>query len=104
MATGYESISVSFSKKNSDVWDILTNKKKDITFNQNDYVCEAIRFYEKNKDKINQIANKEEIKRIVDERIEEFKQELLNNNIEIKKKDNDSYLENISDDINIDDD
>jgi len=103
MATGYDAISISFSKKNLDALKILTDKKKDITFNQNDYVCEAIRFYEKNKDKTNRIVTKEEIEKIVDERVTKL---LLDNNLNISKKELDDNigLESISDDINFDDD
>ncbi|WP_373845522.1 hypothetical protein [Clostridium sp.] len=103
MATGYESISVSFSKKNLDVWNILTKKKKDITFNQNDYICNAIRFYEKNKDKMNKIITKEEIEKIIDER---FSKLLLDNDLDISKKDINTNigLEHIPENINFEDD
>jgi len=103
MATGYDAISISFSKKNLDVLKILNEKKCDETFNQNDYVCEAIRFYEKSKDNINKIVTKEEIEKIVDERVTTL---LLDNNLDISKKEiNENIdLEDLSDDIDIDDD
>lgn len=42
---------LTFSKKNEDVKEILDNKSEKKGFIFTDYVCEAIRFYEKNKDK-----------------------------------------------------
>lgn len=73
-------ITLSFARKNKDVLEMLMEKKKSESFVQNDYICEAIRFYEKNKDKEFGAIDKEEIKRLVDERFEELKKELLNNN------------------------
>lgn len=48
------SFTFTFSRRNSDVRQILIEKKKsDPYFVTTDYICEAVRFYERNKDKIN---------------------------------------------------
>lgn len=48
----FKPITISFSNYNSDVAELLIEKKKDKRFKQNDYVCECIRFFEKYKDKV----------------------------------------------------
>lgn len=99
-------ITLSFAKKNKDVLEMLMEKKKSESFVQNDYICEAIRFYEKNKDKEFSSINKDEIRKLVDERFEELKKELLNNNELVVKIDsekesfNNEILEKNIDDIN----
>lgn len=43
---------LTFAKKNEDVKKLLAKKKEDKGFIVTDYICEAIRFFEANKDKI----------------------------------------------------
>ncbi|NFF59814.1 hypothetical protein FDB08_13085 [Clostridium botulinum] len=74
-------LTVSFSKKNLEIKELIEDKKEQIRgFEHSQYVCDAIRFFEKYKDKELGSIDKEEIKRLVDERFEELKKELLNNN------------------------
>nr|DAV25129.1 MAG TPA: hypothetical protein [Caudoviricetes sp.] len=59
-----------FSKKNEDVKDIIDNKKKsDKNFVKTDYMCDAVRFYEKYKDNFNNNTslNENDVIRIVNE-------------------------------------
>lgn len=46
-------ITITFAPKNDDVREILVELKKGKKVKLTDYICEAIRFYEANKDKIN---------------------------------------------------
>lgn len=46
-------ITITFAPKNDDVREILVELKKSKKVKLTDYICEAIRFYEANKDKIN---------------------------------------------------
>nr|UVN08409.1 MAG: hypothetical protein [Bacteriophage sp.] len=50
---------LTFSKKNEDIKELLAEKKKVKGFILTDYICEAVRFFEANKDKIehNQISS-----------------------------------------------
>lgn len=45
-------ITISLSKANSDVANLLIEKKENKRFKQGEYICKCIRFYEKYKDKI----------------------------------------------------
>lgn len=59
-----------FSKKNEDVKTILDKKKKlDVNFVKTDYICDAVRFYEKHKNNFNSTSslNEDDVKRIVNE-------------------------------------
>lgn len=78
-----KAITLSFSRKNEDIFNLLEDKKKDKGFNQNDYICEAIRFYEENKDKIASNLDEYRIKELIDKKIEELKKELMNGDISI---------------------
>lgn len=42
---------VSFSKKNTDVFEIIEEKRKEENIIISDYICECVRFYEKNHNK-----------------------------------------------------
>ena len=46
-------ITITFDPKNDDVREILVELKKSKKIKLTDYICEAIRFYEANKDKMN---------------------------------------------------
>lgn len=46
-------ITITFAPKNDDVREILVELKKSKKVKLTDYICEAIRFYEANKDKMN---------------------------------------------------
>ena len=71
-----KAITLSFSKKNEDVADLLEGFKSNVKgFNQNDYVCEAIRFYNTNKDKLLGNLSKEEILKLIDDRILQLRKE-----------------------------
>lgn len=50
---------LTFSKKNEDIKELLAEKKKVKGFILTDYICEAVRFFEANKDKTenNQISS-----------------------------------------------
>jgi len=98
-------ITLSFSRQNLDIAELLTKKKLDKSFNQNNYVCNAIRFYEKNKDKINNL-DQSIIEKIVDKKLETLKKDLINNGFTAtkEKKLDDSALEDNLSDINIEDD
>lgn len=99
-------ITVSFAKKNKDVLELLEAYKKDSSFVQNDYICEAVRFYEKNKDREFNTINKDEIRKLVDERFQELKNELLNDKESLvslddeKEQFNDAVLEENIQNIN----
>ncbi|EGT4141300.1 hypothetical protein P5F43_15010 [Clostridium perfringens] len=85
-----DSYILTFSRKNLDVKKII-NQKIDKERNIfTDYICEAVRFYEKYKDNINSFNNFdiEKIKVIIDERIEE---KLKN----FQLKDKDDKYENV---------
>ncbi|WP_039237500.1 hypothetical protein [Clostridium sp. K25] len=101
-------LTVSFSKKNLDVKNLIDSKKEQIEgFEHSQYICDAIRFYEENKNKtFDSTINADEIRKLVDERFEELKKELLNNNelvVEIdseKESFNNEILEKNIDAIN----
>lgn len=46
-------ITITFAPKNDDVREILVELKKSKKIKLTDYICEAVRFYEANKDKMN---------------------------------------------------
>lgn len=72
MAKRPGSLILTFSKKNIDVRKLLESKKFiNEAFVVTDYICEAIRFYEKYKDstKFNDL---EVVKRLIDERLKQF--------------------------------
>lgn len=62
---------LTFSKKNQDVKDILADVKKENRVKITDYICEAIRFYEKNKNmEVKSIvADYKDIDKIIEEKI-----------------------------------
>ncbi|MCD3211837.1 hypothetical protein G8T71_10775 [Clostridium botulinum C/D] len=98
-------LTVSFSKKNLDVKNLIDNKKEQIEgFEHSKYVCDAIRFYEKYKNKEFNNINKDEIIRLVDERFEKLKEQLLSNEVVVsltdEKKFNDAILEENIESIN----
>ncbi len=55
---------ISFSKENSDVWDILNNQK-----NASQYVCEAVRAYKNKEDSVLTI-DREQLKEVIREAFE----------------------------------
>ena len=67
-------ITITFAPKNDDVREVLVELKKSKKVKLTDYICEAIRFYEANKDKMNndkgdlaEIIKEEVSKQIKDE-------------------------------------
>ncbi|MBC2582844.1 hypothetical protein [Clostridium sp. DJ247] len=72
MAKRPGSLVLTFSRKNTDIRNILENKKNtDNTFIVTDYICEAIRFYEKYKSS-GEFYNLDQIKKLIDERLNSF--------------------------------
>ena len=71
-------ITITFAPKNDDVREILVELKKSKKVKLTDYICEAIRFYEANKDKMNNDKGdlaeiiKEEVSRQVKDEIEKI--------------------------------
>lgn len=62
---------LTFSRKNQDVKKIINDKLKDENFILTDYICEAIRFFEKNeKNKVNNF-DIETIINLIDSRLEQ---------------------------------
>jgi len=51
-----DAMTLTFSRKNKDVYDFLEESKKDKGFVATDYICEAVRFYNANKGSINNIS------------------------------------------------
>ena len=92
---------LTFAKKNEDVKKLLAEKKEIKGFILTDYVCEAIRFFEANKDN-----NKyDKIKNIDIEELVKKEVAKIMDNISINKKEvNNRDLEDNLDDIDIDDD
>lgn len=90
---------LTFAKKNQDVKEHLDKLKKEkVTIT--DYLCEAVRFYEKNKDK-----NKSEINPKILEKMIEDKIKLLINSNDITTNAEKSSVYNIEDNIdNVSDD
>ena len=90
---------LTFSKKNEDIKELLIEKRKIKGFVLTDYICDAIRFFE---------ANKDEKKEITNINIEELvKQEVAKilSNIPIKvENERTSTLEKNLDDVDIDED
>lgn len=72
----FKPITLTFSKKNSDVHDIVSKmEESDPTFVKTDYFCEAVRFFEQYKDSMGTV-NHDSIKRLIDARLEEKISEL----------------------------
>lgn len=72
MAKRPGALMLTFSKKNKDIKILLENKKiGNETFIVTDYICEAIRFYEKYKDNI-KFNDLEDIRKLIDERLKKF--------------------------------
>ena len=99
-------ITITFAPKNDDVREILVELKKSKKIKLTDYICEAIRFYEANKDKMNNDKGdlaeiiKEEVSKQVKyeiERILEEKKITLVDEMSVS-------LEDYLDDIDIDED
>ena len=94
---------LTFSKKNEDIRDLIIEKREKKGFILTDYICDAIRFFE---------ANKDEKKEITNINIEELvKQEVAKilSNIPIKVENEEvnektSTLEKNLDDVDIDED
>ena len=61
-------ITITFAPKNDDVREILVELKKSKKVKLTDYICEAIRFYEANKDKMNK-TDKENLAEIIKEEV-----------------------------------
>lgn len=98
-------VTISFSEKNKDVAKQLEDFKKKLgrSFNQNDYVCQCIRFYEENKNKSFNELNEERINQLIEKKLDEFKKQLIDKEIlldaddQLKKEEfNNEVLEEIS--------
>lgn len=112
-------ITITFAPKNDDVREILVELKKSKKVKLTDYICEAIRFYEANKDKINNDKGdlaeiiKEEVSKQVKSEIEkiEVSKQIKDEIEKILEEKKLTLIENVSvsledelDDIDIDED
>lgn len=94
---------LTFSKKNQDVKKILEEKTEDPSIRVTDYICECIRFYEKNKNNfIQNNVSEEKIKDIVEKHVMDI---LINSNIAINNESKmEPNLEEDLDDVDVDED
>lgn len=112
-------ITITFAPKNDDVREILVELKKSKKVKLTDYICEAIRFYEANKDKMNNDKGdlaeiiKEEVSKQVKSEIEkiEVSKQIKDEIEKILEEKKLTLIENVSvsledelDDIDIDED
>lgn len=93
------SITLSFSQKNQDIYNDLQEKKKEKGFNQSEYICDCIRFFEQNKDKINDNINKNDVLKLIDEKLEDFKNNLNLSDLQIEAVKNELDNEKLESDI-----
>lgn len=98
---------LTFSRKNQDVKDLLDSKKNDgivVT----EYICNAIKFYESHKDSVENTLNMDMVEDLVNKKMELFKKELLSNQLAIDKDEIKHNLEDVSPNLesklNIEDD
>ena len=92
---------LTFSKKNSDVKDILANKMNVKGFVATDYICDAIRFYESNKDRDFNSDNKinaHDIEKLIEEKIKEVLANINSPEETTPKHNSLEYTGNIDDD------
>lgn len=89
-------ITITFAAKNEDVRKLLVEyKRKKIRLT--DYICDAIRFYEKNKDKKDSLDEEKIIKMIHDEVEKRLNDKLKS--IELVEKKESNKDENLEDDL-----
>ena len=94
---------LTFSKKNEDIKELLIEKRKIKGFVLTDYICDAIRFFEVNKDEKKEITNIN-----IEELVKQEVAKILSNipikveNEEVNEKT--STLEKNLDDVDIDED
>ena len=100
-------ITITFAPKNDDVREILVELKKSKKVKLTDYICEAIRFYEANKDKMNK-TDKENLAEIIKEKVSKQVKSEIERILEEKKitlvDEMSVSLEDYLDDIDIDED
>lgn len=91
-----DAITLSFSQKNKDVSELLQSYKETLgkAFVQNDFICEAIRFYVKNKDEAFGNLDEDRVKKLIDERFEEFRKELLDKELSFDLKEEKELFDN----------
>lgn len=94
---------ISFSEKNIDIFNLLENMKKNKAINISDYVCESIREFEKNK-KNNGPLDFDTVEKLVDEKLKEFKEQLIKEGISINDINENDLLEKITEPIDVGDD
>lgn len=94
---------LTFSKKNQDVKKILANIKEEDKIKITDYICEAVRFYEKNKK--NRLDSELIDPALIDRMIEDKIKILIGTNLNFKQdyKLNTVSLEDNLDSVNDDD-
>ena len=99
-------ITITFAPKNDDVREILVELKKSKKVKLTDYICEAIRFYEANKDKMNN--DKGDLAEIIKEEVTKQVKSEIEKILEEKKltlvDEMSVSLEDYLDDIDIDED
>ncbi|MCB2300425.1 hypothetical protein [Clostridium tagluense] len=94
---------LTFSKKNKDIKDLLDLKKEE-GFVVTEYIINAIRFYEDYKDSVGtENLNLSMVEDLVNKKMELFKKEILsspsaavNEQLVSEAKEDNSYLENVS--------
>ena len=100
-------ITITFAPKNDDVREILVELKKSKKVKLTDYICQAIRFYEANKDKMNK-TDKENLAEIIKEEVSKQVKSEIERILEEKKitlvDEMSVSLEDYLDDIDIDED
>ena len=92
---------LTFSKKNSDVKEILANKMNVKGFIATDYICDAIRFYERNKDKEFNSYNKinaQDIEKLIEEKIKKVLANVHNPEGSVLKQNSLEDVDDIDDD------
>lgn len=102
-----DAMTLTFSRKNKDIYDFLEDRKKDKNFIATDYICEAVRFYNVNKDLINNL-NVEAMSKLLEikflniaQQPQQIKDEKVVDKLEYIDK---AALESKIEDINIEDD
>lgn len=93
-------VTLSFSRKNLDIFNLLVEKRENGPFNQNEYICNAIRFYEENKGKNGRFMEIDAINKLIEDKLIEFKNNYLSEvSADRENNNNDNYFLNIKDNL-----
>lgn len=106
-----KSLALTFSKKNEDAYNKLMDRNTELYKQATDYICDAIRAFNPNDQKLenSEMIDKKEVQKLINESLENFKKDLLNNSLVLSEEKEESesleYLEQGLETINnIDDD